>query len=531
MRQKLFWSLTLLLVGQWAQAQQFPNFKESNEADPNGWAAYGNPGYYPTTGIPGYPYGGAYYVPYPTAYYGAHVNPDDAARYYQPPSDGNGGYQPDPQAGGGYPQEQAGPQFVVGPDGFPAPPPLPDSLPPEFFSPPTADGSCHDQAAHARGPGSEKCGWASVSFLASWLRPSPNPVPLLTTGPSSNPLAGEIGQPGTLVLFGGNNVNYGMLSGIKGEVGLWLDHDNEYSIDVGGFYLFPGRKNLDVAADSAGNPVLFRPFFDVVNQVESGEAVSFPGFATGSSSIQTSAELWGAELNGRCHLCCSPRLEVEGLLGFRFLNLRENLKISDRFQPLVADVFSFQGVPIGPGDVETDFDRFATTNRFYGFQVGGQLHREFGPFYLGDEGKIPYRFYADLFTKVGLGLTDQLVQISGQTSLTTATGTSTTVPGGILALPSNIGDHSRILFGVVPEMGLNFGVEISRHWRIETGYSFLLWSGVVRPGSQISRSVNPGLVPSDVLFAVAAGPPVPNFTFHEDLFWVHNFHFGIEYRY
>src|ERR1051326_5161154 len=127
MRQKLFWSLILLLAGQAAQAQQFPNFKESNEADLNGGAGYGT-GYYPSSGVPGYPCGGASYpMPYPTAYYGARMNPYAAANYYQPPPGyqpppaGNGGYPADPYATGGYPPEQAGPQYVVGPDGFPVP--------------------------------------------------------------------------------------------------------------------------------------------------------------------------------------------------------------------------------------------------------------------------------------------------------------------------------------------------------------------------------------------------------------------------
>ena len=61
------------------------------------------------------------------------------------------------------------------------------------------------------------------------------------------------------------------------------------------------------------------------------------------------------------------------------------------------------------------------------------------------------------FAKLGFGVNNQEVDVNGQTSLN---GTKVT-SGGILALPSNIGNHSRTTFGFVPESGFELGIRLS----------------------------------------------------------------------
>src|SRR5207302_1975075 len=129
------------------------------------------------------------------------------------------------------------------------------------------------------------------------------------------------------------------------------------------------------------------------------------------------------------------------LAGFRFLRLRESLSIEDRLRPLQLNRLPFEGVGLDLTDSLADQDSFRTTNNFYGGQVGGSLRWE------GEW------FSVCGYAKVALGATDQTADIAGSTTLITPGGTQT-ASGGILALPSNIGQHHRTAFGVVPEAGL-----------------------------------------------------------------------------
>src|SRR5581483_95972 len=132
--------------------------------------------------------------------------------------------------------------------------------------------------------------------------------------------------------------------------------------------------------------------------------------------------------------------------------------------------------------------------------------------------------------KVALGATQQRVNINGFSTLITPTG-NTVAQGGILALPSNQGEHTRFVLGVVPEVGVNFGVDVLKHVRIRTGYSLLMWNKVVRPGDQIDRNVNPAQIPTDQSFGTLGGPTRPTFDFHNQFFWVHALNIGFEIHY
>ena len=87
------------------------------------------------------------------------------------------------------------------------------------------------------------------------------------------------------------------------------------------------------------------------------------------------------------------------------------------------------------------------------------------------------------------------------------------------------------MFGFVPEAGINFNVEATKNIRLRFGYSFLFWNAVSRPGQQIDRAVNPGLVPSDLTFGTVTGPVRPTFRFADDYLWVQTFNLGVEFHY
>jgi hypothetical protein len=136
----------------------------------------------------------------------------------------------------------------------------------------------------------------------------------------------------------------------------------------------------------------------------------------------------------------------------------------------------------------------------------------------------------EAFAKLGLGITHQQADINGSTSLSSAAGIQT-VPGGVLALPSNIGHHSRTQFGIIPEFGVNVGVEVCEHVRLNVGYSLLMWNRVLRPAAQIDHAVNPTQIPSNAAFGTLGGPNAPQYRFNDEFFWTHTFSLGLEFHY
>jgi hypothetical protein len=89
-------------------------------------------------------------------------------------------------------------------------------------------------------------------------------------------------------------------------------------------------------------------------------------------------------------------------------------------------------------------------------------------------------------------------------------------------------DVSTLYFGVVPEVGLDVGLRLAPWARARVGYSFLYWSGVVRPGDQVDRQVNPRLVPTDQDFGLPGGPARPASQLNRTDFWAHGLNFGAE---
>jgi hypothetical protein len=135
-------------------------------------------------------------------------------------------------------------------------------------------------------------------------------------------------------------------------------------------------------------------------------------------------------------------------------------------------------------------------------------------------------FFAGVYGKAALGATDQTVDISGSTTLISAAGNQVAT-GGVLALPSNIGNHSRTVLGFVPEGGFTAGVNLCQHIQLTAGYSFLFWNQVVRPSGQLDMTINPNAVPSSQSFGQGPGPARPTFNFNDESYWVHTLTVGL----
>jgi hypothetical protein len=135
-----------------------------------------------------------------------------------------------------------------------------------------------------------------------------------------------------------------------------------------------------------------------------------------------------------------------------------------------------------------------------------------------------------LLGKVALGATQQRLTIDGG-SVLNAGGTTTAVPGGIFAQQTNIGRYEEDAFAVVPEVGVNLGMQLMPGVRAQVGYTLLYWSDIVRPGNQIDRVVNPNIVSTDQDFGVSGGPQRPAPLFNASDFWAQGLNFGLHFRY
>src|SRR5207244_8299127 len=207
-------------------------------------------------------------------------------------------------------------------------------------------------------------------------------------------------------------------------------------------------------------------------------------------------------------------------VGFRSVHLDEDLSIIQNSILLPGASAGFAGSPINPPGGVSLTDRFDDRNDFYGAQVG--LRGEYGG----------GGFFVNASGKVAIGGTHEVTNTAGVTEHFPFTGSSTLVPGGLLALATNSGRARHDMFAVVPELGINVGYQINPLWRVFVGYNFLYISDVVRPGDQVNRTVNPNFVPVSQQFGTLTGTALqPAPSFQRTDFWVQGINLGLEFRY
>jgi hypothetical protein len=348
--------------------------------------------------------------------------------------------------------------------------------------------------------------WLRSEYLLWWVRDDGVP-PLLSKGLTTAPRPGAIGQPGTLILSG-DRLDFQERHGGRFTFGAALAPKSGWSVEAG--YLYVSGRDVGLARLSSDNPVLARPFFDVVNEREESSLVAFPGLLAGAIEISASNHLQGAEMNLHKLVRHSEKVHLEFLAGFRWLNLDEDLTILE--QSIVVD-------PQHPM-FQTRFrvgDEFTGDNHFLGGQLGWRAETHWK------------RLRFNLMQKVALGAVRQTVAIRGRTVIDD--GTPETFNAGLLALATNSGRHTQTGFAVVPEVAATVGLALTRKLTFFTGYSLLYWSDVARPGAHIDRGLNPNLIPTSATFGGAAVPRRPAFRFDPSDFVAHGVHLGLEWRY
>jgi hypothetical protein len=365
--------------------------------------------------------------------------------------------------------------------------------------------------------------YARGEYLLWWIRDSRFPV-LATTGPASSD--GILGQPGVVTLFGGGPVDNEERSGARFTAGYWFDCCQTCGIE--GSFFFLGDRSVRFDADSSRFPLIARPFFNTATNMEDAQQTAFPGQQTGHLSITSSSKLWGADVDLRHNLCCGCWYRVDLLTGFRYLDLDEGLAITEagHFSPNFANFFP--GVPNLQRFNNANFfllDQFGTHNQFYGAEVGADAEFHSGKWSL------------DMRGKVAIGQTHEVVNINGFETIQSPMLPRQVFQGGLLALSTNIGHHTRGRFSVVPEVGMTVGYQLTDQLKLFAGYNFLFWSAVARPGDQIDPNLNPRKVPLLAVINPNIAPPGspnlprPFFEFKETSFWAQGITCGLEYKF
>jgi hypothetical protein len=374
----------------------------------------------------------------------------------------------------------------------------------------------------------------SGEYLLWWTRGSTYPPLVTTDSPNvpqgafadANAVAGGQGAlppAGTgQLIFGGQQEDPRTHSGARFHGTYWLGDCGAWGIEAGFFFL--GEQSDRFAADSDASAVLARPFINALNGQEARQLVATPGAAPGDAlalrgaiAIDAPSRLWGWDVALRRCLCSDECWKVDGSLGYRHLSLTEALNITE-------DIVSARAVPgttnLDLGNRIRVFDLFQTHNEFDGVQLG--LRGEYRWQHLVFEGKA----------RLGLGNVHQRVDIAGAQVISRLTGQVQTLNGGFLALPSNSGPLSQNRFGVVPEVGIKVGYQISDGLRAYVGYDFLFWNSVLRPADQVDRRLNPLLIPGFIIPPQPfTGPALPRVPLQTTSYWAQGVSFGLEYRY
>lgn len=372
--------------------------------------------------------------------------------------------------------------------------------------------------------------WLDADYLLWWFKPAPGGPPTLTTGPLTNPTSlgsGILGTPGTQTLAGNDYLNTGPYSGFRIGGG-WINCAGTIGAEANFFYLAQQNVGDTFNSDGSGNPLLARPIVDARTGNETVLFVSAPNAFAGSFHETSSTLLFGFDANFllpwiRCGACDPDEVGyyITPLGGFRYLNLRDELALSQSSNVLPAGIGFFDGNPLSVGSNIGLTDNIRTLNQFYGGQVGVKA------------GVTWWRFTLNGAAKVALGSMREEANLSGSTTgFNAVSGITQTVPGGLYVLSTNSGSYTRNMLAVVPEGNLNFSVELTSQLKLTLGYTILYFSNVARPGDLIDRSINRTELPSSQSFNPSIpGPQSPGFLWKGTDFWAQGINVGFSLRF
>lgn len=345
--------------------------------------------------------------------------------------------------------------------------------------------------------------WVNGEYLFAWIQGYRLP-PLVTTSPAgtAQASAGVIGLPTTSTLLGGNLANNDLRSGFRLETGFWFSPEQRLGIE-GGATIIESQSTL-FNATSTGEPILARPYFDVTTSSSQAVLVAFPGVSSGTIDVRSSSgNFYGANFAFTENFLDIGWLRLNSLIGYRFYRYDEGLRFRQALSPA--------GGAFVPGTVIASADDFTAQNEYHGGDLGFRAQ-----FFFWETMSLGF------MGKFGVGKVHNTVKISGSQTTSVPGAAPVTVPGGVLALSSNIGTFGQNRFAMLPELGVNLGWQVRPHLRLSLGYSLWFLNDIARAPSQIDFNINPNLFPPPI----AGGPLQPAPTLTQSNIWIQSINFG-----
>lgn len=335
--------------------------------------------------------------------------------------------------------------------------------------------------------------WGTGDYLLLWRKKRFYP-PLVTT--NDDVITPALGQPGTRILFGDEEIGGHPKSGGRVDFGIWLSRC--LGMGGGGFGLGKEEVDFELSGASNGFPIIGRPFFDLSLDAQNADFISFPDVALdGEIKVETTNYLWGADAYVRYRYLSTCCFKFDFLAGFLFTRIVDNLDIHN------SEVAG--SIAVEPeGTLIIVDDHFECKNDYYAGLVGFVTEWR------------SCAWAVQVIGKVGLGNMIKQVDIAGETTLIDpAMGSVTVLPGGLLAQPSNIGKHSLNQFEIIPQINANLQFQILPPLWLKVGYTYMFWPRIALAGEQVDLNVN--LTQINPPFSGTLGPL---FDLHDKSFWV-----------
>jgi hypothetical protein len=355
-----------------------------------------------------------------------------------------------------------------------------------------------------------------AEYLSWWMPRINVPGPLLTTSTDTvvGPTTGIPGAPGTLVLLNQESYNMGATDGYRVTMGLAPGFMPPF--EVSGMWFNRNSTIYNIASN--GNLILVRPF-QTVNAVNigglptpTGQLVAAPGFGAGYFNASSTFNLWASDLDFFVNFADNGTIQLDFMFGYKHADYNDSFVMQNSTPPGTL----FDGTVLPPGFQTQVVDSFAAHNQFNGGTLGLRSRLGWGRL----------MFWSD--AKLSLGSTNEWISTNGSTTLG-----ARVLPGGLLALPSNMGVTTRHEFSVIPELNLMVSCQITPNIRVFGGYNIFYWSSIVRSSDQISTIIDTTQLPTGPNAGAGAfipghvgSAPLPGP--HSTTFFAHGINLGFE---
>ena len=357
--------------------------------------------------------------------------------------------------------------------------------------------------------------WGRIETLLWWTQDRDSPA-LITTAPTANP---PTPQSQATTLFG-NPISSDLLVGNRVDFGQYVGDDQFFGVGGRVFGIWNGDQSESVVSDANGSPSIRIPFNDAIGFIGVPSSSAFFSLAqnengvllTGAASVNNEFDFIGTELYTRTLLGrgCDHRLDLIG--GYSFHSIDDSIELSGystRFNagnPLNTFFFT---------------DAYEAQNTFHGGQIGFESQ------------VVKGRFMFSSLTKLHLGNMNQRLRVNGASRIDAgapgALGanqfTSTTNRG--LLVQGNDGFAERDSFVFAPEANIKLGFRANESTTFTVGYSFIMWSDVVRAGDNIDTRLDATRISNDFALQI----PVPVTPFYTDSFYMHGLDLGMTFIY